>query len=1142
MMKHEPLIQFNELDGYADLLERLKGELTHVPISLPRSARLPFMAALQQSVQKPLLFVTSKADRLQSMYEEFSFWSKNGRNYIFAEPAPLFYEKINWGRDTRRDRMETLVALAQVYLPNRIDAAYPQVIFTSVKSLMTRTIPRREFLMACATLKTGSRTQVDALCRKWVEIGYAGAELVTSAGQFSRRGGLVDIWPMHLDNPVRVDFFGDEVDSIRTFDPATQRSIQVVQEVFIPPASELIGNYIGENDDPSQTLREFNLPLAFKAPASLLDFLPKGSIILLDNNASLQVTSEEIEEQALKLRKEAVDVRSIPSDFPLPYTTWSELSDNMTRFSAIDLGFPLGDEVHPLSHAFSPSPRFGSHLNDLFDFITRSQEKGNRITVISKQIDRLKEVGGARAVVDGIAFLEGSLNAGWEVRYPDGRVAYLLTDSEIFGWERPRPRRMRARGYEGPEISYADLKPGDWVVHVDYGIGRFAGLVQRSIEGVERDFLLIKYADDDQLFVPVHQADRLSLYIGPDEREPRLTRLGGKDWISVKDKVREAVKEVAADLLELYAKRQTVQGYAYKTDSEWQRILEMSFPYSETEDQMRAIEEVKRDMERPRPMDRLLCGDVGYGKTEVALRAAFKAVMDGRQVAVLVPTTVLAQQHFESFGKRLAPFPVTVEMLSRFRSPAEQALILLQLEAGDVDIIIGTHRLLQSDVIFKDLGLLIIDEEQRFGVTHKEYFKKMRTEIDVLTLTATPIPRTLYMALSGIRDISNINTAPSDRLPIQTHVGGYDPQLVRNAIIREIDRGGQVFFVHNRVQTINAMANQLRGLVPEARLGIAHGQMDEGQLADVMHKFTSGDVDVLVSTSIIESGLDIPNANTLIVDRGDTFGLAQLYQLRGRVGRGASRAYAYFFHHRKQLPTPEGLERLETIAENTQLGAGYSIAMRDLEMRGAGDLLGTTQHGHIASVGFHLYTRLLSEAVNENKQAGGENVIVKPELPYRSIRPLVAIELPLAVGIPQTYLPDERLRLQLYRRIADTIKENEIALLREEFIDRFGPLPEETKNLFWQLSLKLKAEACGLVSINVEGDQIVLRYPALPEGIKVRELADIGTDIRRGKNAYWMPVNGETDWKQRLPSVLERLIIIKDDQGKKNGIQIKSSL
>ena len=867
MMNNDRLIRFSDLTGYNDLVEQLSSETAQVPISLPRSVRLPFMAALQGDVQKPLLFITSKADRLQSMYEEFTFWSQDGRNYIFAEPAPLFYEKINWSRETRGERMETLVALAQGFLPYRKEHPLPQVIFTSVKSLMTRTIPRREFLRACSTVKKGGQARLAELCLKWVEIGYSVKEIVTSAGQFSRRGGLVDIWPVHFEYPVRLDFFGDEVDSIRSFDPATQRSIEMIDKVFIPPAGELVGEYTSDSDDPARQLIEFNIPLAYRSSASLLDYLPKGALILLDNAASLQVTSEEIEEQSLKLRKEAQIEGSIPDDFPLPYTTWSELIDNITRFSAIDLGFPLGSENHPLSNAFSPGPRFGSQLNDLFDFTTREIGENNHIWFVSKQVDRLKEVGRDRMNLEGekkkfIEFIDGSLNAGWKVVYPDGRTNYLLTDSEIFGWERPRPRKQRTKAYDGPEISYADLKIGDWVVHIDYGIGRFAGLVHRSIEDVERDFLLIKYAEDDQLFVPVHQADRLSLYIGPDDRDPRLTRLGTKDWAAVKYKVKTAVKEVAEDLLELYAKRQTVEGYAYQPDTEWQRILELSFPYTETEDQARAIEEVKRDMEHKRPMDRLLCGDVGYGKTEVALRAAFKAVMDGRQVAMLVPTTVLAQQHYESFRDRLAPFPVEVEMLSRFRSPSEQAQILLQLEAGDVDIVIGTHRLLQNDVIFKDMGLLIIDEEQRFGVTHKEYFKKMRTEIDVLTLTATPIPRTLYMALSGIRDISIINTPPSDRLPIQTYIGGYDPSLCATpSSVRSTAAGRYSLCI--TVSTPSARWPTTCVIWRrKPALALPTGRCRKNQLADVMHQFTAGEVDVLVSTSIIESGLDIPNANT----------------------------------------------------------------------------------------------------------------------------------------------------------------------------------------------------------------------------------------------------------------------------------------
>ncbi len=495
-------------------------------------------------------------------------------------------------------------------------------------------------------------------------------------------------------------------------------------------------------------------------------------------------------------------------------------------------------------------------------------------------------------------------------------------------------------------------------------------------------------------------------------------------------------------------------------------------------------------METPRPMDRLLCGDVGYGKTEVALRAAFKAVMDGRQVAVLVPTTVLAQQHYDTFRQRLSAFPVTVEMLSRFRTPREQSQILYALAQGAVDIVIGTHRLISADVQFKDLGLVIIDEEQRFGVTHKEHLKKLRTEVDVLTLTATPIPRTLYMALTGVRDISNLNTPPEERLPIITHVGPYSPKLVRQAILRELERGGQIFFVHNRVQTIDAMRMHLEKLVPEARIAIGHGQMPETELASVMHRFTAGEIDILLSTSIIESGLDIPNANTLIVDRADAFGLAQLYQLRGRVGRGAARAYAYFFRHNKLTPTPEGQERLEIIAENTQLGAGYSIAMRDLEMRGAGELLGTRQSGHIAAVGFHLYTRLLAAAVKQARTLGkfeGLKVDLKSSS-LDSVQPMglpVNVDLPLAIGIPETYVPDTNLRLRLYRRLADLTDEAALEALAAEFTDRFGPLPEMITNLFYQMRVKLRAEKAGLVSIGMESGQIVLRYPASPEGTEV---------------------------------------------------------
>jgi transcription-repair coupling factor (superfamily II helicase) len=634
----------------------------------------------------------------------------------------------------------------------------------------------------------------------------------------------------------------------------------------------------------------------------------------------------------------------------------------------------------------------------------------------------------------------------------------------------------------------------------------------------------VEYAEGDQLFVPVYQADRLTRYIGPDAHPPTPTRLGSPEWRTTKSRVKEAVEEVAQDLLDLYARRNIVTGYPFAKDAPWQKELEASFPYIETTDQLRVINEVKEDMEKPKPMDRLICGDVGYGKTEVALRAAFKAVMDGKQVAILVPTTILAQQHYHTFCQRLAPFPVEVEMLSRFRTPQQQKDILERLERAKIDIIIGTHRLLQEDICFKDLGLLIIDEEQRFGVTHKETLKKMRTEVDVLTLTATPIPRTLYMTLTGVRDISTINTPPEERLPIITHVGPYSPWLVRQAILRELERGGQVFFVHNRVQTIGAMRSHLEKLVPEARVVVAHGQMDEDQLSKRMEQFANGEVDVLLSTSIIESGLDIPNANTLIVDRADTFGLAQLYQLRGRVGRGAQRAYTYFFRHAHLAPTLEGRQRLETIAENTQLGAGYSIAMRDLEIRGAGDILGTRQHGYIASVGFHLYTRLLADSVQRLRS--GKTVPILAEALQRDQgmpSTPVSVDLPIPISLPASYIPERQTRTRLYRRLANLHSRDEIEALSEEFIDRFGPLPIEALNLFYQLKVKLLAEKAGLLSISGEAGQIILRYPPLPEGQASREFPELDDEIRVGKNALWMQVAENNHWQEKLVAVLQKL-------------------
>jgi transcription-repair coupling factor (superfamily II helicase) len=685
--------------------------------------------------------------------------------------------------------------------------------------------------------------------------------------------------------------------------------------------------------------------------------------------------------------------------------------------------------------------------------------------------------------------------------------------------------------------TFSDLEPGNYVVHEDYGIGIFRGLVTRRFDDIEREYLLLEYAaptgtawtrdeeetdedHHDKLFVPIHQADRLTRYVGTESLGPRLSRLGTGTWERTKARVREAADTLAAELLELYATRQVVKGHAFSDDSTWQQELEAAFPYVETQDQVDAIAAVKQDMERPQPMDRLICGDAGYGKTEVALRAAFKAVMDSKQVAMLVPTTVLAQQHYETFEERLAPFPIHLELLSRFRTGAEQAEVLEALREGSVDIVIGTHRLLQKDVGFRDLGLVIIDEEQRFGVTHKERLKQMRTEVDVLTLTATPIPRTLYMALTGVRDISIIETPPQERLPIATYVGPYDAAVVRRAIRRELNRGGQVFYVHNRVRSIQSVATRIEALVPETEVAVAHGQMQEKRLSRVMENFSGGDVDVLLATTIIESGLDYPNANTLIVERADRFGLAQLYQLRGRIGRGTQRGYAYFFHPRRRI-TDESRQRLLALRETTSHGGGFTVALRDLEIRGAGDLLGKQQHGHVAAVGFTLYTRILDRAVRQLKaKRAGEP---PPPEPIGSI----TLELPLAVGLPPAYIPDDKLRLQLYRRLAELEGAEEIAELRAELEDRFGALPEMAENMIYQLDLKVLARDARIDSVVVESGQISLR-PSWLQGMDADKVARLrrrlGETARVGRRSIWLPISWDQEaWRADIKKTLETL-------------------
>jgi transcription-repair coupling factor (superfamily II helicase) len=1146
--------------------QRLTGQIREFAdtgnLGLPRAARLALLAALQAEIDAPVLLISERADHALTLYDELGFWlGPSVERTFFPEPTPLFYEELPWSETTRRGRLETLTTLAAFHIPGARPAAAPTgdngsgeglsraedrkriwksirggaegvgvpVIVASVRALMARTLPRRDFVRHTRNLKTGRQVRPAELAAEWFQAGYEHAGVVVQPGQFNLRGGLADIWPPASPYPVRVEFFGDEIDSLRIFDPATQRTIEKIDQVLVTPAREFIRPPKSEDDSP---LSEFHIP-RLHTQASLIDYLPDDALILLEDLEAIAAVSNEVESQALELRAERTAESLLAEDFPRPYVSWSELFDSATFRRIIQLGPVDSLAKADLSRQFTPNARFAGRIAALLDHLRALAYRGDQSLVVSNQFSRLQELweqDRPSGDYPAPSFIHGSLGDGFTYSPPGANPVHLLTDGEIFGWRRSQVRRRTEAQFASPEVAYADLQVGDWVVHIDHGIGRFMGLVHRLMDSHEREFLEVEYDDGDQLFVPVHQADRLTRYVGPDGREPQPSKLGAQAWKTAREKVREAVAEVAQDLLELYALRSRITGYAFSEDSEWQRELEDAFPYTETADQLQALDEIKADMERPRPMDRLICGDVGYGKTEVALRAAFKAVYDGRQVAMLVPTTILAQQHYHTFRERMAPFPVKVEMLSRFRTDAEQREILFKLALGEIDIVVGTHRLLSGDVEFKDLGLLIIDEEQRFGVSHKEKLKQMRTEVDVLTMTATPIPRTMYMALTGVRDISTINTPPEERLPIATHVGPYSQKQVRQAILRELERGGQVFFVHNRVQTIYGMQTHLENLVPEARVGVAHGQMPENLLSTRMQQFSLGEIDVLLSTSIIESGLDIPNANTLIVDRADMFGLAQLYQLRGRVGRAAQQAYAYFFKHRKKPPTPEGRARLETLVENTQLGAGMNIAMRDLEIRGAGDLLGTRQSGHIAAVGFHLYTRMLAEAVRKSRIAvhgEGRGESAGAPLPLADLaeiyatRPAVNVDLPIPAMIPVEYVSDRDVRLRLYRRIANLKDPEEIVSIRAELEDRFGAAPDEVAALLLQVRVRILAEKTGIDAIHTDGKLLVLRFERPFE--EDPRLPDLGLDVRVSKRALRIELDASGRWKDRLIDLLETL-------------------
>jgi transcription-repair coupling factor (superfamily II helicase) len=1039
-----------------------------------------------------------------------------------------------------RGAAQTEVASARLRVLERLRAARegagPVLVVASLKALLEPTLSPEYYERHRLEISVGGRLDLVSVSRALAEMGYGAQALVEGPGTFSRRGGILDVWSPFEPLPTRVELFGDEVESVRVFDPATQRSEAAADRLVVLPPLEL-----PLEDAPAALARLGELDLSALRPeargewralleelssgslrpsygglapyfgsgmSSLLDHLPGEAVVATDAEERLALVADALHAQASGIRAELEGAGELPPGLERPYLLFTELRARLDGFQLL-----LPPEEESATPLLGSVAGFGGNVERLLERVRLWIEEGRRVVLLTRQASRLQHllaeheirtVASRSRVLEppagAVTLAQGTLREGWvseELR------TVLLGDGELWRYVEPR-RSASPRRHRTPTF-LADLQPGGWVVHIDHGIARYIGNVSRGAPGAEREYLLLEYSAGDKLYVPLDQVDRISPYIGAGG-EPAPSRLGTADWARTKRRAKQAADELAGELLKLYARRQLAKGYSYSPDGPLQHEFESAFPYAETEDQLRAIQEVKADMESPRPMDRLVCGDVGYGKTEVALRAAFKAITEGKQVAVLVPTTVLALQHYETFKRRLAAFPVRVEMLSRLRPKRERDATVQALRTGAVDVVIGTHRLLSKDVAARDLGLLIVDEEQRFGVRHKETLKRLRAEVDVLTLTATPIPRTLQMALAGVRDMSVIETPPEDRLPIKTYVAPKSDVLVRDSVLREIDRGGQVFFVHNKVHDIARVAHELAELAPEARIAVGHGQMDEQRLEEVMLGFVRGEQDVLICTTIIENGLDIPNANTLIVDDAPNFGLSQLYQLRGRVGRGTHRAYAYLLYRPAARITEDAQKRLDAIAQATELGAGFRIAMKDLELRGAGNFLGPEQSGFVAAVGLDLYTRLLERAVQEART--GETA---PE------PPAVTLDLPLEAGLPVEYVPDLDTRLRLYRRLAGTASERDLRQINEELRDRFGAPPEPARNLVTLLELKLLAREAGVSSITVlEGDLVLRPHSPPPRPPKLR-----GVRVRAVPGQVRLPLAPSRDrWVAELRSLL----------------------
>ena len=1045
--------------------------------------------------------------RARELYESYRFFDKKA--LLFPARDLIFYSADIHSSLIVQQRIQALKAILEK------DEA---VIITTMGSFLEHLLPLEEFKKHILHIQSDSMINLDILKMELTTMGYERVGQVEGYGQFAMRGGIVDIFPLTEENPVRLELWGDEIDSIRSFDVESQRSIENLSSLTIYPASEVLAeenrirkgiarmeqdvkkaetsmrqNGMDEAAGRIQALfqetkeklseRYGNLGLDgyvsyfYDKTVSFCDyFAGKRTLFVLDEPNRMEQEGMAIEQEFRESMTSRMEKGYlIPGQMELLYGVQETIAriqkEHCLGLCTLEPAKGLWKSAAQYSMFVRAVNPFNNSFELLVKDLKRWKKEGYKTILLSGSRTRAKRLAEDlrdydlnsfytedldREVQPGeILTAYGNLHKGYE--YPLIKFV-VISESDIFG--REKKKKKRPKNYEGKKIqSFTELSVGDYVVHENHGLGIYRGIEQIVVDGVSKDYMKIEYEGGSNLYILATQLDLIQKYADGEAKKPKLNRLGSPEWNKTKTKVRKAVREIAGDLVKLYAVRQQKNGYPYSPDSLWQKEFEEAFPYEETDDQLLAIEATKKDMESTKIMDRLICGDVGYGKTEIAIRAAFKAVQDGKQVVFLVPTTILAQQHYNNFVQRMKDFPVRVDLLCRFRTPAEQAKTLTDLKKGLVDIVIGTHRVLSKDVVFKDLGLLVIDEEQRFGVTHKEKIKKMRENVDVLTLSATPIPRTLHMSLIGIRDMSVLEEAPRERMPIQTYVMEYNEEMVREAISRELARGGQVYYVYNRVNTIVEMSNTIAKLVPEATVAFAHGQMKERELERIMYDFINGEIDVLVSTTIIETGMDISNVNTMIVHDADNLGLSQLYQLRGRVGRSNRTAYAFLMYRRNKMLKEVAEKRLHAIREFTDLGSGFKIAMRDLEIRGAGNLLGAEQHGHMEAVGYDLYCKMLNEAVREQKGEWEESEEFE-----------TSIDLDVDAFIPQRYIRNEMQKLDIYKRIAGIEKEEEYDDMLEELVDRFGEPPKSVQNLLAIANLKAMAHQAYMTEVKQDGD------------------------------------------------------------------------